>query len=136
MTNTEIASIVSAIATVVSCGILLWTALILRAQVKLLGKQIADSSKAQRVTIDSIGNQTAALLAAAKANGLTAQISFYNQQIGEARVSGGPHGWLGMQQEHLAYHLDRCLDGLGVGLNNTAEHSTHNDKVGRWLEFR
>jgi len=45
MSNTEIASIVSAIATVVSCGILLWTALILRAQVRLLGNQIAGRRK-------------------------------------------------------------------------------------------
>jgi hypothetical protein len=136
MTNTEIASIVSAIATVVSCLILLWTAFILRAQVKLLGRQIADSSEAQRVTIDSIGNQTAALLAAAKANALSYRIAFYGAQIDFIRSVAGATGTLWQEQEHLVYHLDRVLDSLEVGLNNRAEHSPHNDRIGKWRENR
>lgn len=133
MTGADFTGIASAVAAAISCGILLWTALILKRQVELLGKQIRDSAAAQAETRVFIQNQTTALLAAAKSNGLASRINFYDTQIDRLRNVGGSNT-LCQEQEHLGYHLDQVLDKLDVGLNNPAEYSPHNNKVGKWRE--
>jgi hypothetical protein len=73
-------------------------------------------------------------LAAAKAQALASRITFHSAQIEQF----GPedNAELKAQREHLAYHLDRVLGDLGVGLGDPAEGSPHNRPNGKtkWTE--
>jgi hypothetical protein len=73
-------------------------------------------------------------LTAAKAQALASRITFHGVQM----EAFGPedHAELKAQREHLAYHLDRVLGELGVGLEDPAEGSPHNRPNGRtkWTE--
>ena len=75
-----------------------------------------------------------ARLAAAKAQALASRITLHGAQIEEF----GPEDNAGLkaQREHLAYHLDRVLGELGVGLGDPAEGSPHNRPNGKtkWTE--
>ena len=75
-----------------------------------------------------------ARLAAAKAQALASRITLHGAQLEEF----GPEGNAGLkaQREHLAYHLDRVLGELGVGLGDPADGSPHNRPDGKtkWTE--
>lgn len=68
-------------------------------------------------------------LAAAKAHALASRITLHGTQI---EGFGPEHNAdLKAQREHLAYHLDRVLGELGVGLGDPAEGSPHNRPNGK-----
>jgi hypothetical protein len=90
--------------------------------------------------------QTKALMTAAKANALASRIDFYTQQltplrdkIQNGRVMGTVIVKLQeeekeytMQQNHLAWWLDRQMDELKVGLRHECPESPYNTEIPRW----
>jgi hypothetical protein len=75
------------------------------------------------------GEQTKALLTAAKANALASRIAFYNEQI-RPLLPGNPDiPKLTEQRNHLAYWLDCQTDALGVGLNHECPLSPYNETI-------
>lgn len=113
-------------------------------QATSVAKSVAEDSR----TI--AGEQTKALMSAAKANALASRIAFYNEQIaeltewlnivrnsvtsarGQIPAKEAELKELKMQRDHCAWWLDRQSDALGVGLRHECPSSPYNGEVPRW----
>jgi hypothetical protein len=100
-----------------------------------------EASKAAEEGRKIAGEQTKAMMTAAKANALASRINFYSEQIAAATPSDelrqfgiglGSVMELKKRREHLAYWLDRQADALEIGLRFDCPGSPHNNEVPRW----